>query len=137
MPSTTQKLAELADVPGRGPRLLEQLVDRLVVQRGHVSLVAGEEVGLTIGVEIDAERFGDPRLATLECRYVVVLIAVVKHAKRPVPLARFALAGEQLADFARRVVEAGEQLPPDLVQPLQLCRQIGRRCWLRFDVTRK
>ena len=58
---------------------------------------------------------------------VVVLVAVVEHAERPVPLARLPLAGKQLADLALREIEAGKQLPPDLMQPLQPRRQLGGR----------
>src|SRR5262245_42162989 len=93
------EIGRVADVAGGGPGFLKQLVDRFVVERGNVAftvfiIVAGKEVGLTVGVEVDAERFRDSWLAGLERRDVIVFVAMIEDAKRPVPLARLAFASK-------------------------------------------
>ena len=77
------EIGRAADHLGGRAGLLEQLVHGLVVERAGVLVVAGEEVGFAIGVEINAERIGDARLAAAEGVGVFVAIAVIVDAERP------------------------------------------------------
>ena len=110
-------------------RLLKELMHGFMVQRGAVLFFAREEVGFVIRVEVDAQRFVDPRLPRSEGCNVLVTIAVVEHTEWPHRQFRFRRAGEQATQFFVGKIEAGEELPPDLVEPFQpcasLCRQPG------------
>ncbi len=55
IPSTIQKLALPADVAGHRPRLVEQLVGGLVVQRAVVAVLAGEEIRPARLVDVHAD----------------------------------------------------------------------------------
>ena len=116
-----------ADLAGCRPRFLKQLVNRFVIQRAGVLIFSGKEVRFVICIEIDAERLGDSRLPAAQRVGIFLMIAMVVDAEWTDLLARLALAGEQSANFLLGEIEAGEQLPPHLVQALQPGGQLGGR----------
>ena len=86
----TQKFAVSPICFGRRLRFLKELVDGFMVQRTtslaasllSLSASPAKKCASRDRVEINAERIGDPRLATAQAVDVVVAIAMVEHAKR-------------------------------------------------------